>query len=107
MSCDSIPNAHLLPKTGVKKGWILFYFIKDPKIYTSLFFCYDATFKFEDVALATEETQEKVQSFLTLLEAERFFRLEQPSFQEILCATVPMSTCKDSFSVCIILFEGS
>lgn len=57
---NSIPNDGLLPTSCVRKGRILFNYDKDPEIHASLFFCFDTTFKFEEVVPGVEYTKEKV-----------------------------------------------
>ena len=73
---ESISDCDLWQEIGLER--VGFYFIEDMKFILPCFIC--ATFKFEDIIPAVEDTEEKNESFLTLPEIERSFRFEQPNF---------------------------
>lgn len=69
--------------------------LRIPKFIVSYFFLFYVATKFDELAPAIEETEEKIETFLALTETERTFKNEQPNFQESSSTTFPMSTGKD------------
>lgn len=77
--------------------------LRIPKFTISYFVRYYAATKFEELALATEEIEDTIESFLAFHVVERSFKLEQSSFQEGSTTTLPMSTSKDHLFIYSIL----
>ena len=61
----------------------------------SLFCLFWHIFKFEEVGSSAEDTEEKVESFLALLEDERSFNFDHSNFQEGSSTITLMSIGKD------------
>lgn len=78
-----------------QKGRIWFIVLRIPKFIISYFVWFYIVPKFEELVPATEDAEEKIKSFLTLLEVKWSFKFEQSNFQESSYTSLLMSTCKD------------